>query len=89
MNTDKQRINDGGSAFTYSTAEGYTNEGMSLRAYIATKAMAALIAKSPFLDREGALGKGQTQDEINTFVAEICHSATRYADALILELSKP
>ena len=45
----------------------------------AAAALQALIAKMPFIDREGELGVGKTQEEIDDIKNEIARSAHAYA----------
>ena len=87
--------NDGGPAFPQfdiavgerdghgDPIEAYTvaNGGMSLRDYTAIAAMAALIAKSPFIDRDGV--NGRILPDIEQFRLDIAVSAYCYADAML------
>lgn len=62
--------------------------GMSLRDYFAAHALGALIAKAPFLDREGVYGKQAPQSDIDEFTAAMAASAYAYADAVLVERAK-
>jgi len=56
---------------------------MTLRQKYAGQAMAAMIAKAPFFDREGEHGN---PIDLEQFRADIAVSAVEYADALIAAL---
>ena len=59
-------------------------EGMSLRDYIAIKAMAALIAKIPLFDRHGDYGpKTPTSLDFHQVRRDVSQSAYDYADAML------
>lgn len=76
--------NDGGPAFPLTDLRGVTelgySDGMSLRAYIATQAMAALIISNPQVphDYDSACVRKAFSE-----------SALVFADGLIEELNKP
>ena len=71
-------INDGGTAF--SVADSHLTTGMSLRAYIAAKALPTLIGITTPAEREK-----YTPADLQTATAR---AACGYADALIAELGK-
>ncbi len=81
-------IDDGGPAFPAVIYPTIPNTGgMSLRAYFAGQAMAAMVEKTVFdQPSEDMLHKaGIATDDFNEFVA---HMAVGFADALIAELRK-
>lgn len=54
--------------------------GMSLRDWFAGQALAAMISKAPFFDRDGEFG---APVDMLTFKADMSESAYGYADAMI------
>lgn len=82
------QLDDGGNAFPH-TQDGWTHSdrgGMSLRDYFAAKAMQAIVAKLPVVDREGEFGK--PVPDKNKYNADIANSAYWIADAMIAERAK-
>lgn len=81
-------INDCGPAFPSGDNSAFgPHAGMSLRHWYAGQAMAALITKANFIDREGQHGVGMTQADIDEFRKDIAVSAREYADAMITALA--
>lgn len=83
-----EQPNDGGPAFPSEqghTPEGTWNQtierGMSLRDYFAGQALAAMIGKSPFFDREGEHGRPTV--DMWQFKLDMADSAYFYADAML------
>ena len=74
-------INDGGTAF--SVADSHLTTGMSLRAYIAAKAMQSIIGWTPPDD-----AAKYNPDDLQFATARTARAACGYADALIAELGK-
>lgn len=60
----------------YGGAQELDTDGMTIRTYLAAKAMAAIIINT---EQWGVANEDK----------EICKNAVKYADALIAELSKP
>lgn len=79
--TDKQ---DGGPEFPFATTDPSNvvlqASGMSLRDWFAGQALAAMIAKSPFFDRDGEFGNPV---DMVQFKADMSESAYCYADAML------
>ena len=73
-------INDGGSAFPVRNDQYPEFNGMSLRDWFAGHALSAMIAKSPFFDRDGEFGKPV---DMIQFKADMAESAYCYADAML------
>jgi hypothetical protein len=82
-------INDGGTAFPvpdshYANGQvQYGTSGMSLRAYIAAKAMQSIIGWTPPDD-----AAKYNPDDLQFATARTARAACGYADALIAELGK-
>lgn len=58
------------------------NMGMTLRDWFAGHALAAMVTKAPFFDRDGEHGKAV---DLAQFKADMAISAYFYADAMIAE----
>lgn len=58
-------------------------EDVDLRDRFAAEALAALISKAPFFDRENQHGKLTTVTELRQFKHDMAMSAYDYADAMI------
>lgn len=73
-------INHGGPAFPTVAGQTVYSNGMTLRDWFAGHALAAMIAKAPFFDRDGELGSpiGMVQ-----FKKDMAESAYFYADAML------
>jgi len=71
-----------GSAFPVVDEFDVLTTGMSLRTYIAVKAMAALIAKMPIYDVK--VGDGDGLDKYDPVLLEVCRGAWDYADVMLL-----
>ena len=78
------KINTGG-PMTPQFAMDDWQPGMTMRDAFAMNAMAAMIAKAPFFDREGEHGN---PIDLEQFRADIAVSAVEYADALIAALGE-
>lgn len=74
------KIDDGGPAFPFADDATTSNAGTTLRDWFAGQALAALIAKAPFFDREGEFGKPV---DMLQFKADMAESAYGYANAMI------
>ena len=77
-------INTGGPAFPILKPSDprfeYCDQGMTLRDWFAGQAIAALIRKAPFFDRDGEFGKPV---DMLQFKADMSVSAYAYADAML------
>ena len=80
-------INDGGPAFP-TIMPGFAKEGMSLRAYIATQAMHAIMTNCVEESARRILEKMCVENETLPS-KQIAKMAAEQADALINELNKP
>ena len=73
--------NTGGPAFPVVDPKNDVSEsGMTLRDYFAGQALAAMIGKSPFFDRDGEFGKSV---DMVQFKMDMSESAYAYADAML------
>lgn len=80
--TQKTEVNTGGVIFpSYDVSEG--DDVMTLRDWFAGQALAALISKAPFFDRDGEFGRAPT--DMVQFKLDMAASAYGYADAMIAE----
>jgi hypothetical protein len=99
------RPRDGGQAFPHGTItvryDSYTGNqhpeehgfypGMSLRAYVATQAMVALIAKTPLLEQallSDGKKRGATDEQLKMVREGVVTGALAYAGIMIAELEK-
>lgn len=77
--------NDGGQAFPTPETDGYHPvPGMSLRDYFAAHALAAMVTKTPLVNRRDV-----DQDAWDAIDRNAAESAYGYADAMIVQRSKP
>ncbi|WP_284464868.1 hypothetical protein [Chryseobacterium sp.] len=60
-------------------------EDIQLLDQFAGHALQALIAKSPFFDRNGELGKKIEKDELADFKKELAKTAYNYAEWMLVE----
>lgn len=80
-------LDNGGTAFpAHSTLNLDTfgpTPGMSLRDFIATNVLTALVQKAPLLDRDGEHGPKFDEHTLAVFRLDMARSAYDYADAML------